>query len=139
MSFLITNIFSRIICIVLIFIVCPMQTLAATNVEWILLKENNLGKQWIDKGSLKKYKNNEISVLTKFFENPINENRKGTTSLYVMRINCENNNFKDTSINGLPNLNSKWRDYIKQYQIFHLNYWTSHQLGILLYQIDHFF
>ena len=26
-----------------------------------------------------------------------------------MRINCETKKFKDTSINGIPNLKSKWR------------------------------
>ena len=25
-----------------------------------------------------------------------------------MRINCENKQFKDTSINGIPNLKAKW-------------------------------
>ena len=25
-----------------------------------------------------------------------------------MRINCETKKFKDTSINGIPNLNAKW-------------------------------
>ena len=26
-----------------------------------------------------------------------------------MRINCENENFKDISINGIPQFNSKWK------------------------------
>ena len=34
---------------------------------------------------------------------------KGNTSLYVMRINCISNQFKDTSINGIPNINAKWK------------------------------
>ena len=42
------------------------------NVDWVLLKENNEGKEWIDKGSIKQLPNNEISVLTKFFKNPTN-------------------------------------------------------------------
>ena len=79
------------------------------NVEWVLLKENNEGKEWIDLGSLKLIKNKEISVLTKFFKNPKDSNDKGQSSLYVMRINCNDRIFKDTSINGIPQFNSKWQ------------------------------
>ncbi|MBO8218982.1 hypothetical protein [Prochlorococcus marinus] len=81
---------------------------AIGNVDWVLLKENNDGKEWLDKGSIKPLPNGEISVLTKFFKNPTNSD-KGALSLYVMRINCDKKKFKDTSINGIPQFNSKWQ------------------------------
>ncbi len=61
---------------------------AIGNVDWILLKENNDGKEWLDRGSIKQLSNGEISVLTKFFKNPTNSDDDGELSLYVMRINC---------------------------------------------------
>ena len=79
------------------------------NVDWVLLKENNDGKEWIDMGSIKSINEKEISVLTKFLQNPKDLNDKEKLSLYVMRINCAENKFKDTSINGIPQLNSKWQ------------------------------
>ncbi len=79
------------------------------NVDWVLLKENNDGKEWIDMGSIKSINDKEISVLTKFLQNPKDSNDKEKLSLYVMRINCTENKFKDTSINGIPQLNSKWQ------------------------------
>ena len=79
------------------------------NVDWVLLKENNDGKEWLDRGSIKQFSNGEISVLTKFFKNPINSNEEGELSLYVMRINCGEKKFKDTSINGIPQFNAKWQ------------------------------
>ena len=79
------------------------------NVDWLLLKENNDGKEWIDMGSIKAINDKEISVLTKFFKNPKNANDKEELSLYVMRINCAEKKFKDTSINGIPQFNSKWQ------------------------------
>ena len=79
------------------------------NVDWVLLKENNDGKEWIDMGSIKAINDKDISVLTKFLKNPIDSNDKGQLSLYVMRINCPEKKFKDTSINGIPQLNSKWQ------------------------------
>ena len=79
------------------------------NVDWVLLKENDDGKEWLDMGSIKSINDKEISVLTKFFRNPKNSSDKGQLSLYVMRINCFEKKFKDTSINGIPQFNSKWQ------------------------------
>jgi len=94
----------------LFFILCfAPYSYAIGNVDWVLLKENNNGKEWLDKGSIKTLPNGEISVLTKFFKNPTNSNNDGELSLYVMRINCDEKKFKDTSKNGIPQFNSKWR------------------------------
>ena len=82
---------------------------AIGNVDWVLLKENKDGKEWLDRGSIKPLRNGEISVLTKFFKNPTESNDDGELSLYVMRINCDDKKFKDTSINGIPQFNSKWQ------------------------------
>ena len=79
------------------------------NVDWVLLKENNDGKEWIDMGSIKAINDKDISVLTKFLKNPKDSNVKEELFLYVMRINCSEKKFKDTSINGIPQFNSKWQ------------------------------
>ena len=82
---------------------------AVGNVNWVLLKENNDGKEWIDMGSIKETNAGEITVLTKFLKNPKEPSDKEELSLYVMRINCNNKIFKDTSINGIPQFGSKWQ------------------------------
>ena len=79
------------------------------NVDWVLLKENNDGKEWIDMGSIKEIKAGEITVLTKFLKNPKEPSDKEELSLYVMRINCNDKTFKDTSINGIPQFGTKWQ------------------------------
>ena len=84
-------------------------TFGLGNVDWLLLKENGDGKEWLDLGSIKETSNKEITVLTKFFKNPNEKSDKGQLSLYVMRINCNDKTFKDTSINGIPQINSKWQ------------------------------
>ena len=63
---------------------------AVSNVQWVLLKENNDGKEWIDIGSIKEINADEVTVLTKFLRNP-KEGDKEQLSLYVMRINCNDN------------------------------------------------
>ena len=82
---------------------------AISNVDWVLLKENNDGKEWIDMGSIKEINAGEITVLTKFLKNPKEPSDKEELSLYVMRINCNDKTFKDTSINGIPQFGSKWQ------------------------------
>lgn len=82
---------------------------AVSNVDWLLLKENNDGKEWIDMGSIKEINAGEITVLTKFLKNPKEPSDKEELSLYVMRINCKDKTYKDTSINGIPQFGSKWQ------------------------------
>ena len=84
-------------------------TYAVSNVDWVLLKENNDGKEWIDMGSIKEINAGEITVLTKFLKNPKEPSDKEELSLYVMRINCNDKTYKDTSINGIPQFGSKWQ------------------------------
>ena len=87
----------------------PEFAYAVGNVNWVLLKENNDGKEWIDMGSIKETNAGEITVLTKFLKNPKGPSDKEELSLYVMRINCNDKTFKDTSINGIPQFGSKWQ------------------------------
>ena len=97
-----------IIVVISLNLVTQVQDASAIGeVDWFLLKENDDGKEWIDLGSIKKIKDNEISVLTKYFQNPGKEKVKGETNLYVMRINCDNREYKDISVNGIPSLKAK--------------------------------
>ena len=82
---------------------------AIGEVDWLLLKENDDGKEWVDLGSIKKINTNELSVLTKYFHNPNKGKVKGETNLYVMRINCDNREYKDISVNGIPSFKAKWK------------------------------
>ena len=105
----ISNLFYFSLSLLLVILNFASYTYAVGNVDWVLLKDNDEGKEWLDKGSIKQLPNGEISVLTKFFKNPTNSNNDGELSLYVMRINCDEKKFKDTSKNGIPQFNSKWQ------------------------------
>ena len=108
MGKLLHNLISLLVLSIVIFFTFSFSSYAANDVEWLLLKKNDDGEQWIDKGSVRKYSNNEISVLTRYFEAPKEKDSQGKKLLYVMRINCETKEFKDISINGIPNLKAKW-------------------------------
>ena len=98
------------ITIIPLFLLNPIQKASAIgDVDWLLLRENNDGKEWVDLGSIKKLKNNELSVLTKYFKNPTEDKVKGETNLYFMRINCNSREYKDISVNGIPSFKAKWK------------------------------
>ena len=106
------RIFYNLICIFFIFSIFIFNYESAYgigNVDWLLLKENDDGKEWLDMGSIKSISDKEISVLTKFLKKPKDSNDKEQLSLYVMRINCYEKKFKDISINGIPQFNAKWQ------------------------------
>ena len=107
MKYLFKSILSIIVIVTFIFNM-TVKVNALENVEWLLLKENNDGKQWIDIRSLKRETDNERTVLTKYYSNPKKTKNNGETNLYLMRINCEKNIYKDISVNGIPSINSNW-------------------------------
>jgi len=98
-----------LVCIFLTFQIGSFRVDAIGNVDWFLLKENESGKEWLDLGSIKILKNSQLTVLTRYYQNPSKGKDKGETYLYVMKINCLNSEFKDISINGIPQFNSKWK------------------------------
>ena len=106
---IILNLFSLSLALLIVILNFADFSNAIGNVDWVLLKENKDGKEWLDRGSIKPLRNGEISVLTKFYKNPTESNDDCKLTLYVMRINCDDKKFKDTSINGIPQFNSKWQ------------------------------
>ena len=106
---IILNLFSLSLALLIVILNFADFSNAIGNVDWVLLKENKDGKEWLDRGRIKPLRNGEISVLTKFYKNPTESNDDGELSLFVMRINCDDKKFKDTSINGIPQFNSKWQ------------------------------
>jgi len=69
---IISNLFYFSLSLLLFILNFASYSYAIGNVDWVLLKENDDGKEWLDKGSIKLLPNGEISVLTKFFKNPTN-------------------------------------------------------------------
>ena len=69
---IISNLAYFFICLLFFILNFATYSYGIGNVDWVLLKENNKGKEWLDKGSIKQLPNGEISVLTKFFKIPTN-------------------------------------------------------------------
>ena len=78
---IISNFFYFSLSLLLIILNFASYSYAIGNVDWVLLKENNDGKEWLDKGSIKELPNGDISVLTKFFKNPTDSDNDGQLSV----------------------------------------------------------
>ncbi|CAK6691487.1 hypothetical protein [Synechococcus sp. CBW1107] len=73
-------------------------------VNWQEVPESTAGRQWWDTGSLRLSRGGELSVLTRF--QPASEDRG---QLYVMELDCGQELYRDTSVNGLPHFKAEWQ------------------------------
>ena len=60
---IISNLFYFSLSLLLFILNFASYSYAIGNVDWVLLKENDDGKEWLDKGSIKSLPNGEISCL----------------------------------------------------------------------------
>jgi hypothetical protein len=75
-------------------------------VDWHELPASDEGRQWWDAGSLRLNRDGNLTVLSRFQPAPPNEKN---SELYVMEIDCGQDLFRDTSINGIPQWGSSWQ------------------------------
>ena len=82
-------------------------------VNWEEVPATGEGRQWWDSGSLRRTKSGHLSVLSRFQPAPeasdsADGKAKLLADLYVMEIDCDQQLFRDTSINGLPQFKAPW-------------------------------
>ena len=82
----------------------PLPALAGP-VSWKEVPASSEGQQWWDEGSLRRSRDGFLSVLSRF--KPEDTSRAG--GLYVMEIDCVQQRFRDTSVNGLPRFRASWQ------------------------------
>ncbi len=80
-------------------------------VEWHEVAASSEGRQWWDAGSLRLTKGGNLSVLSRFQAAPPEgdtSQRPSLGDLYVMEIDCGQKLYRDTSVNGIPQLRAEW-------------------------------
>ena len=87
-------------------------------VDWHEVEARPDGRQWWDAGSLRLNRNGNLTVLSRFQPAPAadqarkadgSEARPPASDLYVMEIDCGQQLFRDTSVNGIPQWGSSWQ------------------------------
>jgi hypothetical protein len=97
----------------------PAQAAAAAPVDWREVPATAEGRQWWDAGSLRIDRDGRLSVLSRYrpaaakevaetAEGP-EQTRPPVASLYVMQLDCDQQLFRDVSVNGLPRFRSEWQ------------------------------
>ncbi len=81
----------------------PVRSSLAGPVDWHEVTATAEGRQWWDAGSLRLDRDGRLSVLSRF------QPPEGATTLYVMQLDCDQQLFRDTSVNGLPRFRSEWQ------------------------------
>ncbi len=82
----------------------------AASVDWHELPASDAGRQWWDAGSLRLSRGGNLSVLSRFQPAASDEGgRPPLSDLYVMEIDCGQNLYRDTSVNGLPRFRADWQ------------------------------
>ena len=74
-------------------------------VDWQEVPATEEGRQWWDAGSLRLSRDGHLSVLSRF--QPSEDGSRG--QLYVMELDCDQELYRDTSVNGLPRFRAEWQ------------------------------
>tara|TARA_B100000579_G_scaffold355113_1_gene310350 strand:- start:303 stop:614 length:312 start_codon:yes stop_codon:yes gene_type:complete len=82
----------------------------ASNFTWIEVSKNNAGIQYLDRDSVDKKGKGIIEVTTKYLKIDTNTSKEIEENIYITKISCLTNQFKDISVNGKKNLTEKWED-----------------------------
>ena len=83
------------------------QPVFAGPVDWREVPSTSEGQQWWDAGSLRKTKEGNVSVLSRYSLKTEDES-PALGTLVVMEIDCDQSLYRDTQKNGLPRFRAEW-------------------------------
>lgn len=101
---------------VLLLLGCWLAAPAATvagPVDWQEVEAGPEGRQWWDAGSLRFDRDGRLSVLSRFqpaaAADAAEDARPPVGQLYVMQLDCDEELYRDTAVNGLPRWGATWQ------------------------------
>ena len=80
------------------------------NTNWIEVSQTPTGVQFLDRDSINIKEKGIIELTTKYIKIAPSTSKEIEENIYIMKINCMTNKFKDISVNGKKNLSAKWED-----------------------------
>ena len=95
--------------LILIILFNGKTTVYGANNNWVELSKTPAGIQYLDSDSLIIKGGKIIEITTKYLKIDPRSLKGIEENIYVMKINCLTNEFKDISVNGKKNLTAKWQ------------------------------
>jgi len=83
------------------------QTVFAGPVDWREVPSTSEGQQWWDAGSVRRTREGNVSVLSRYSLKTEDES-PALGTLVVMEIDCDQSLYRDTQKNGLPRFRADW-------------------------------
>ena len=80
------------------------------NTNWVEVSRTPTGVQYLDRDSIDIEEKGIIELTTKYIKIDSSTSKEIEENIYIMKINCMTNKFKDISVNGKKNLTAKWED-----------------------------
>ncbi|MEB3244065.1 MAG: hypothetical protein VKO44_10565 [Cyanobacteriota bacterium] len=87
----------------------------AAPVDWHEVPASAEGRQWWDAGSLRLSREGRLTVLSRFTppapeaSAEASRGQRVASQLYVMELDCDQELYRDISVNGLPRFRAEWQ------------------------------
>ena len=100
----------NILVLILIILFNRINIVYGADVNWFEVSRTSAGVQYLDRDSIDIEEQGIIELTTKYIKIDSSTSKEIEENIYIMKINCMTNKFKDISVNGKKNLSAKWED-----------------------------
>ena len=100
----------NILVLILIILFNRTNIVYGADINWFEVSRTAAGVQYLDRDSIDIEEKGIIELTTKYIKIDSSTLKEIEENIYIMKINCMTNKFKDISVNGKKNLSAKWQD-----------------------------
>ena len=104
------NFLLNILVLILLIFFNSTNIVYGANTNWVEVSRTPTGVQYLDRDSINIEEKGIIELTTKYIKIAPSTSKEIEENIYIMKINCKTNKFKDISVNGKKNLSAKWED-----------------------------
>ena len=104
------NFLLNILVLILLIFFNSTNIVYGANTNWVEVSRTPTGVQYLDRDSIDIEEKGIIELTTKYIKIAPSTSKEIEENIYIMKINCMTNKFKDISVNGKKNLSAKWED-----------------------------
>ena len=100
----------NILVLMLIILFNRTNIVYGADINWFEVSRTAAGVQYLDRDSIDIEEKGIIELTTKYIKIDSSTSKEIEENIYIMKINCMTNKFKDISVNGKKNLSANWED-----------------------------